>query len=133
MVQRGHWNLASATSGAVWSAASRHLLSFALKETQSEFGLLGTVLEGPVLRVLAHNGIHWAAGGNQSKMKQREGCGNFELEHRQNLLGEVIQKAKTVVSIILFGSHHSEHVPDGHPLFRSFLGARFSRDRKLLA
>jgi hypothetical protein len=105
-----------------WSAASRHLLSFALKETQSKFGLLGAVLEGPVLRVLAHNGIHWAAGGNQSKMKQHEGCGNFELEHRQNLLGEVVQKAKTVVSIIPFGSHHSEHVPDGHPLFRSFLG-----------
>jgi hypothetical protein len=41
-----------------WSAASRHLLSFALKETQSELGLLGAVLEGPVLRVLAHNGIY---------------------------------------------------------------------------
>lgn len=42
-----------------WSAASRHLLSFALKETHSEFGLLGAVLEGSVLRVLAHDGIHW--------------------------------------------------------------------------
>jgi signal transduction histidine kinase len=109
-----------------WSAASRHLLSFALNETQSEFGLLGAVLEGPVLRVLAHNGAPWGKPGNhdlyESKMKQYEECGYFELEHRQNLLGEVIQKAKTVVSINPSGTHHSEHVPDGHPLFRSFLG-----------
>jgi signal transduction histidine kinase/CheY-like chemotaxis protein len=109
-----------------WSAASRHLLSFALEETHSEFGLLGAVLEGPVLRVLAHNGIHCGQPGDhhlyESKMKRYEECGYFELEHRQNLLGEVIQKAKTVVSINPSGSHHSEHVPPGHPLFRSFLG-----------
>jgi hypothetical protein len=81
-----------------WSAASHHLLSFALKETQSEFGLLGAVLEGPVLRVLAHNGIQCAQPGDhdlyESKMKQYEKCGYFELELQQNLLGEVTQKSQ---------------------------------------
>ena len=109
-----------------WSAASRHLLSFALNETQSEFGLLGVVLEGPVLRVLAHNGIHCCEPGDhhlyESSMKQYEECGYFDLEHPQNLLGDVIQKAKTVVSINPLGPHYSQHVPAGHPLFQSFLG-----------
>jgi|HubBroStandDraft_2_1064218.scaffolds.fasta_scaffold00467_5 hypothetical protein len=34
--------------------ASKDLLSFALRQTQSAFGFLGVVLEGPVLRVLVH-------------------------------------------------------------------------------
>jgi hypothetical protein len=109
-----------------WSAASRHLPSFALNETQSEFGLLGVVLEGPVLRVLAHNGIHCCESGDhdpyESRLKQYEECGYFDLEHPKNLLGDIIQKAKTVVSINPFGPHHSQRVPAGHPLFRSFLG-----------
>jgi hypothetical protein len=81
-----------------WSAASRHLPSFALNETQSEFGLLGVVLEGPVLRVLAHNGIHCCESGDhdpyESRLKQYEECGYFDLEHPKNLLGDIIQKAK---------------------------------------
>lgn len=109
-----------------WSAASRHLLSFALNETQSEFGLLGVVLEGPVLRVLAHKGIHCCQSGDhdpyESGLKQYEECGYFDLEHPKNLLGDIIQKAKTVVSINPLGPHHSQRVPAGHPLFRSFLG-----------
>jgi GAF domain-containing protein len=109
-----------------WSAASRHLLSFALNETQSEFGLLGVVLEGPVLRVLAHNGIHCCEPGDHqlydSRFKQYEESGYFDLQHPRNLLVEVIQKAKTVVSINPLGPHYSQHVPPGYPPFLSFLG-----------
>ncbi|HEX4543914.1 MAG TPA: PAS domain S-box protein, partial [Candidatus Acidoferrum sp.] len=42
-----------------WSAASQHLLTFAIQQTQSEYGFLGVILEGPVLRVLAHDGVTW--------------------------------------------------------------------------
>jgi len=31
-----------------WSAASQHLLTFAIQQTQSEYGFLGVILEGPV-------------------------------------------------------------------------------------
>src|SRR5208282_4626596 len=68
-----------------WSRASQHLLSFALQQTQSEYGFLGVVLEGPVLRVLAHDGIRWderlARELYESKMKQYANEGYFELVH----------------------------------------------------
>lgn len=103
-----------------WSAASRHLLSFALRQTQSEYGFLGVVLDGPVLRVLVHSGIVWDEIENrelyESKMKHYEECGYFELEHQQTMLGEVMLKAKTVVSNNPAGDARSKGLPKGHPL-----------------
>jgi PAS domain S-box-containing protein len=54
-----------------WSQASRHLLSFAIRQTQSGMGFLGVVLDGPLLRILAHDGVSWDTRLNASFMKPR--------------------------------------------------------------
>jgi PAS domain S-box-containing protein len=109
-----------------WGAASQHLLSFALQQTQSEYGLMGVVLEGPVLRVLAHDGIRWDESLSrepyESKRKQYVKEGYFEVPHGKNLLGEVISKGKTVVCNELSGDSRSKGVPPGHPPVHAFLG-----------
>ncbi|HKI12182.1 MAG TPA: PAS domain S-box protein [Candidatus Acidoferrum sp.] len=109
-----------------WSTASQHLLSFALRETQSEYGFLGVVLEGPVLRVLAHGGIQWderlSGEPYESMKKQYLNEGYFEVSHGENLLGEVINKGKTIVCNELSGDPRSKGVPAGHPPLHAFLG-----------
>ena len=109
-----------------WSKASQHLLSFAMQQTQSEYGFLGVVLEGPVLRVLAHDGIRWderlAREPYESKMKQYANEGYFELVHEGNLLGDVISKGRTVICNELSSDPRSKGVPAGHPPVHAFLG-----------
>jgi len=77
-----------------WSAASQQLLTFAIRQTESEYGLLGVVLEGPVLRVLAHQGLVWDSKVNRELyekiVRQYESERYFEVRHEHNLLGEVI-------------------------------------------
>jgi signal transduction histidine kinase/CheY-like chemotaxis protein len=109
-----------------WSAASQHLLTFVLQQTQSEVGFLGVVLEGPVLRVLAHQGISWDLKMNREmydeKMRQHAAHGYFEVSHHHNLLGEVIRKGQTVVSNSPETDPRSGEIPAGHPPLHSFLG-----------
>ncbi|HYA62891.1 MAG TPA: PAS domain S-box protein [Candidatus Sulfotelmatobacter sp.] len=107
-------------------AASRHLLARALKETQSEFGFLGVALEGPVLRVLAHEGIRRAREENDelydAKLRQYATHGYFEVSHQENLLGEVMHKGQTVVSNEFASDPRAGVLPPGHPRMQSFLG-----------
>ena len=109
-----------------WGAASQQLLSFALQQTQSEFGFLGAVLEGPVLRVLAHEGVHWDKGSSrelfESKMTEYVNAGYFDVAHEQNLLGEVIGKGRTIVCNEPSREQSSKGVPPGHPHLRTLLG-----------
>lgn len=109
-----------------WSAASQHLLNFVVEQTQSEFGFLGVVLEGPVLRVLAHQGISWDVKINREmydeKMRQHAAYGYFEVSHHHNLLGEVMRKGRTVVSNSPETDPLSGGIPAGHPPLHSFLG-----------
>jgi PAS domain S-box-containing protein len=109
-----------------WSAASQHLLSFAMRQTESGYGFLGVVLDGPVLRVLAHDGVVWDAKLNRElydrKMKQHAKEGYFEIVHLHNLLGEVITKGETVIANAPKSDPRSGGVPEGHPRMDSFLG-----------
>jgi PAS domain S-box-containing protein len=109
-----------------WSAASRYLLADALQRTRSSFGFLGVILDGPVLRILAHDGVVWDFQTNrqlyEAKMSQLAANGYFELTHHENLLGEVIYKGKTVVSNQPASDPRSGGIPPGHPLMHSFLG-----------
>jgi PAS domain S-box-containing protein len=109
-----------------WGAASQQLLSFALQQTQSECGFLGAVLEGPVLRVLAHEGVHWEKGDSrelyESKMTEYVRAGYFDVSHDQNLLGEVIGKGRTIVCNEPSAEPSSKGVPGGHPPLRALLG-----------
>ena len=109
-----------------WSAASRHLLTFALQQTQSEYGFLGVILEGPVLRILAHDGAIWDAQLNRGlydeKMQQHADKGYFEIAHVHNLLGEVISKGEPVISNFPNRDPRSGGLPEGHPSMHAFLG-----------
>ena len=109
-----------------WSAASQHLLTFVLQQTQSEYGFLGVVLEGPVLRVLAHQGFSWDPQINseicEGKIRQHTAHGYFEVSHHHNLLGEVILKGQTVVSNSCETDPRSGGIPAGPSPLDSFLG-----------
>jgi PAS domain S-box-containing protein len=109
-----------------WSAASQHLLRFAIQQTQSEYGFLGVILEGPVLRVLAHDGVTWDLKLNRAlyeeKMRQQAEVGYFELTHIHNLLGEVIGKGEPVISNSPKSDPRSGGMPAGHPPMHAFLG-----------
>ena len=108
-------------------AASECLLAYALRQTQSEIGFLGVVLEGPVLRILAHHGSRRQPGLKQelfeSKMKQQAERGYFELDRPENLLGSVISSGgKTVIAnAVMTDPRAKGHLP-GHPQVHSFLG-----------
>ena len=109
-----------------WSAASHPLLSFAIQKTESVFGFLGVVLEGHVLRVLAHDGLVWDAKLNremyEEKIHQHRTEGYFEVAHLHNLLGEIIASGASVVANSPGTDPRSGGVPPGHPSFTSFLG-----------
>ena len=109
-----------------WSAASKHLLAHTLQQTKSESGFLGVLLDGPILRVLAHDGLAWDPGVNcqlyDAKLKQQAAQGFFDVSYQKNLLGEVISRGQTVVSNQPSSDPRSGGLPPGHPAVRSFLG-----------
>ncbi len=109
-----------------WGASSQQLLSFALKQTESELGFLGVVVEGPVLRVLAHEGAVWDQTLNrelyEEKMCQYEKERYFEITHHDSLLNELITRGKTVVVNEPLGGAKRNIIPLGHPELKTFLG-----------
>jgi PAS domain S-box-containing protein len=109
-----------------WSAASQHLLAFAIGQTQSQYGFLGVILDGPVLRVLAHDGATWDVKLNRAlyeeKMRQVAADGYFELAHFHNLLGEVISKGEPVISNLPESDPRSGDLPTKYPPMHAFLG-----------
>lgn len=109
-----------------WTSASKHLLSHALQQTHSEYGFLAVVLDGPVLRVLAHEGVVWDPHVNRqlydAKLSQQAAHGFFDIAHQENLFAEVIHKGKTVVSNRPSSDPRSGGLPPGHPRLESFLG-----------
>jgi PAS domain S-box-containing protein len=109
-----------------WGAASKILLMHALKQTESPCGFLGVVLDGPTLRVLAHEGAIWDAQDNrqlyEAKIGQQTAQGYFELEHHGNLFGEIVLTRQIVVSEDLASDSRSRGIPAGHPRIHSLLG-----------
>jgi len=109
-----------------WASASRQLLAFAIQKTQSEYGFLGVVLEGGVLRVLAHDGIVWDTRLNrelfEEKSRQFDERGYFEIEHSRNLLGEIIEKGETIITNSPSADPRAHGVPEGHPVMNALLG-----------
>ncbi len=109
-----------------WNAASQQLLAFALKNTKSELGFLGVVVDGPELRVLAQDGALWSQSLSrelyEGKMKEREEKGYFEHEHHRNLLSQPIYEAKTVIVNQPMVNARGKTSPAGHPELRAFLG-----------
>src|SRR5262249_7248714 len=83
-----------------WTAASQHLLSFALFQTGSDFGFLGVVLDQNTLCVLAPDGTTWnvslesvPAESANSRRTQSPSSVHFDY-----LLAQVIAGRRTVIA-----------------------------------
>ena len=119
-----------------WASASRQLLTFAIQKTQSEYGFLGVVLDGDVLRVLAHDGIVWDTKLNrelyQEKSRQFNENGYFEIEHSRNLLGEIIEKGETIITNSPASDPRAHGVPEGHPVMHALLGVPIFKRKEIV-
>ena len=107
--------------------ASRELLAFAIQKTQSEYGFLGVVLDGHVLRILAHDGVVWDTKLNrelyEERVRQFEARGYFDVLPDHNLLlGDVVLKGQTIITNFPISDPRARGVPEGHPAMHALLG-----------
>ena len=124
-----------------WKDASTLLLRSALKQTQSEYGFIGVVTDGPALRILAHEGVVWTEDETMDRKLYQQAKQTFEdakqsyedkgyLEFRnlENLFGRVITSGDTVLSINpATDTRAAGTLPLGHPPLRQFLGVPIYR------
>lgn len=109
-----------------WGEASRVFLRGALTRTESEYGFVGAVVEGPVLRILAHEGIVWDSVLNrefyEAALRTYREKGYLEFTNFENLFGNVITTGKVLLANEPVGHPHAGGLPPGHPPLRHFLG-----------
>ncbi|TAK08714.1 MAG: PAS domain S-box protein [Candidatus Manganitrophaceae bacterium] len=118
-----------------WHETSSRLLRSALHQTQSEYGFIGVVVEGPVLRILAVEGVDQEAMNRPFyaeavRIDQKQEY--LELNRFDNLFGKVIQTGKAVLSNAPATDPRSGGLPSGHPLLRTFLGVPIIRDNQVV-
>ncbi len=110
-------------------AASQPLLAGAFDLTESEYGFVGVVTEGPRLRVLAHRGLVWHETENREFYEQAlrgyRNVGYLEFDNFDTLFGHVIRSGRALIA-----NHASRHpaaggLPPGHPPLDHFLGVPF--------
>lgn len=106
--------------------ASALLLSDARKETESEFGFVGVVLNDELLRLLAHEGFWWHATINrdfyEKMMRSFREDGYLDFLETHNLVGRAIIHKELVLTNSPTTDPHSAGTPPGHPPLHSFLG-----------
>lgn len=110
-----------------WQEASSMIMHSALGQTDSEYGFIGVVVKGPVLRVFAVEGIDWDKDINleiyQDAMHAFQGQGYIDFPGLDNLFGRVITSREVVISNDPGSDPRARHnQPQGHPPLRSFLG-----------
>jgi two-component sensor histidine kinase len=95
------------------------------------------VLDGPVLRILAYEGIVWDEKINRSfyeeAVRNFEAKGYLEFTEMNNLFGHVI----TSGAVVLSNSPASDpwsggRLPTGHPPLKSFLGVPILRENEVI-
>ncbi|WP_447974567.1 PAS domain S-box protein [Nitrospira sp. Kam-Ns4a] len=109
-----------------WREASAALLRGALRQTESEYGFIGVVAEGPALRILAHEGLEWHPAVNREFYEQAvrtyEAQGYLEFTNLDTLFGRVITSGATVIANDPATDPRSGGLPPGHPPLRHFMG-----------
>ena len=112
--------------GGNWRQASSKILNNAIKQTESEYGFVGVVVEGPKLRILAHDGIVWDKNINrefyEKAVQTYKEVGYLEFANFNNLFGKVITTGKPVISNTPEADPRSGGRPAGHPALNHFLG-----------
>ena len=120
-----------------WKRASLIILKNAVELTESEYGFIGVLVEGPILRILAHEGMRWDDAVNrkfyENAMKNYQEKGYLEFPNLDNLFGSVITSGKTVISNKpAFDSRSGGTLPPGHPPLHHFLGVPIHYGNTLL-
>ncbi|MEK7306271.1 MAG: diguanylate cyclase, partial [Nitrospirota bacterium] len=110
-----------------WHKTSSMILRSALDQTDSKYGLVGVVMKGPVLRILAYQGIMWDRVKNvelyENVVRAFQDQGYIDFPWLDNLLGRVIKGREVVVSNDPGNDPRAGHSqPHGHPPIQSFLG-----------
>lgn len=119
-----------------WREASTQFLRAAVSQTESEYGFVGVVVEGPVLRILAHEGIVWndcvSREFYENALKTYREAGYLEFANFNNLFGQVITTAKPVISNDPGSDPRAGGLPPGHPPLRHFLGVPILRENEVV-
>lgn len=119
-----------------WQQSSRQLLNAALEQTASEYGFIGVVVEGDVLRVLVHEGIQWDATTNREfferTLRSYKEQGYIEFRNFNNLFGAVVRSGQAVLSNDPANDPRSGGLPPGHPPLRAFLGVPILKSSKVV-
>lgn len=109
-----------------WREASACLLRVVLEQTASEYGFIGVVVEGPVLRILAHEGIVWDRTVNrefyETALRTYQEVGYLEFTRFDNLFGLAITSGQPVLANDPAADPRAGGLPPGHPPLRHFLG-----------
>ncbi len=119
-----------------WREASSVLLHEALVQTESVYGFIGVVGAGPVLRILAHEGLVWDSTINrefyEEALRTYQEDGYLEFKDFQNLFGAVITDGKPVIANEPGKDPRSGGIPPGHPPLHAFLGVPIFREREVV-
>jgi GAF domain-containing protein/AmiR/NasT family two-component response regulator len=120
-----------------YQEASTLILRSALQQTASEYGFAGVVVEGPVLRILAHEGIIWDSAINrefyESAVRTYHEVGYLEFTNFENLFGKAITSHQAVLSNEAASDPRSGgRLPPGHPALRHFLGVPILRETEVV-
>jgi len=109
-----------------WKRAFSRLLQCALTVTGSEYGFVGIVVDGPALRVIAHEGIVWDRVLNRefydSALREYDDRGYLTFPNLKNLFGHAITTGEIVIANDPARDRRSSGRPAGHPPMDSFLG-----------
>ncbi|MGH7254646.1 MAG: GAF domain-containing protein [Nitrospirales bacterium] len=109
-----------------WREASAQVLRAALTQTQSEYGFIGVLVPGPVLRILAYEGIAWDEEVNRAfydrAVRTFEEVGYLEFTNMQTLFGRVITEGRVVMANDPASDPRASGIPPGHPPLNHFLG-----------
>ncbi|MEW6733729.1 MAG: response regulator [Acidobacteriota bacterium] len=119
-----------------WHESCTILLRSALVQTASEYGFVGVVVKGQVLRVIAHEGIVWDKTENhkfyEEAIRTYNEKGYLEFTNFNNLLGPVIINGQTLISNDPMHDSRSGGRPAGHPPLRNFLGVPISKENEIV-
>lgn len=109
-----------------WKSASYRLLHYALDQTRSEYGFIGVLVDGPKLRVLAHDGIVWDALKGREFYEQAarlyQEQGYLEFNSFETLFGAAVLTGDVVLTNAPSSDRRSTGRPEGHPPMHCFLG-----------